>query len=254
MERSLTLVVPALNEEPHLATTIREAVEAMDGVIPDYEILIYDDGSTDLTGEIADLLAEANQRVEAIHHGEPRGLGYCWKSGVRLATKSHVLLVPGDNELRADSLRAICQAIGGADIVLTYALNPEIRPRVRRIISRSFAWIIRKASGLDVKYFNGPVVHRTAVVRRALTEISNGFAYQAETLIRLIQGGATYTEVGMYLNARPKTSAFRISNVYDVVKSTSVLAWRLRWQETTLIAAESPTHPAPADPLPTLRA
>ncbi len=236
MTPSLTMIVPALNEEKHLSNTVHEAIDAIDGLVSDYEILIFNDGSTDRTGEIAEALSQKNARIHVIHHEIPRGLGYGYKAGVRLADKTHVLLVPGDNELRQDSIQDMCKNIGQADIVLTYANNPEIRPLSRQFISRLFSGIVRKASGLKVRYFNGPALHRTDLVRRALTEVSDGFAYQAEILVRMIQSGATYVEVGMYLNARPETSAFRMANVINVFTNIIKLYYRLRWHKNPLVA------------------
>lgn len=227
MDNDLTIIIPALNEELHLRTAVEEALDAVAGLIDDYEIIVFNDGSADRTGEIADELADRNDRIRVIHHDRPMGLGYSFKEGVRLATKSHVLLVPGDNELRGDSLRKICSKAGECDILATYFLNPEVRSRLRQVISKVFAWVIRSASGVRLTYFNGPTIHKTRLVRRALEIASDGFTYQAEILVRLIQSEATYQEVGMYINPRPKTSAFRISNVIDVFKGTAKLVGRI---------------------------
>lgn len=251
MKPSLTLIVPALNEERYLADTVNEAVEALEGLIDDYEIYIFNDGSTDRTGEIADALAAENARIEAIHHDRPRGLGYNYKAGVRRAAKEYVLMIPGDNEVHQDSVRNVCAQVGTADIVTTYHLNPEIRPRARQVISKVFAGLIRAASGLNVRYFNGLVVHRTDLVRRALAEISDGFAYQAEILVRLIQLGLKYREVGLLIHPRPKTSAFRLSNLINTALNTFRLVCRLRFTENSFTLPE--TIPAP-EPVPTWKA
>ncbi|MEE2754662.1 MAG: glycosyltransferase family 2 protein [Candidatus Latescibacterota bacterium] len=227
MKNDLTVIVPALNEELHIRASVKETLDAVFGVIEDYEIIVFNDGSSDRTGEIADEMASNHDRIRVVHHSKPMGLGYSYKEGVRLATKSHVLLIPGDNELRADSLRAVCCRAGASDILVTYFLNPEVRSKARQAISKVFAWIVRSASGVDLTYFNGPSIHRTHLVRRAMEIASDGFTYQAEILARLIQSGATYEEVGMYINARPKTSAFRLSNVVDVFKGTLKLVGRV---------------------------
>ena len=72
------------------------------------------------------------------------------------------------------------------------------------------------------------------MVKRALEYASDGFTYQAEILVRMIQSGASYVEVGMYLNARPKTSAFRLSNVFSVGVGILKLAYRIRCQKNVL--------------------
>ncbi len=240
MTTSLTVIIPALNEERYLAATVHEAIDVLRGIVEDYEIFIFNDGSTDLTGEIADDLARNNSRIEVIHHNQPRGLGYNYKAGVRKATKAYVLMIPGDNEVRQDSIRDVCAEIGQTDIVATYHLNPEIRPRSRQIISRLFAGLIRTASGLNLRYFNGLVVHRTSLVRRALAEISDGFAYQAEILVRLIQLGLAYKEVGLYIHPRPKTNAFRFANIVNTFANTLKLVCRLKFTENTFTLPEAP--------------
>ena len=225
MDNDLTVIIPALNEELHIRAAVNETLDAFCGLIDDYEIIVFNDGSTDRTGEIADELAALNDRISVVHHDRPMGLGYSYKEGVRLAAKAHVLLVPGDNELRGDSLRQICSRTGEHDIVATYFLNPEVRPWIRQTISKVFSWLIRSTSGVNLTYFNGPTIHRTRLVRREVA--SDGFTYQAELLVRLVQSGATHEEIGMYINSRPTTSAFRFGNVIDVFKGTTRLMARI---------------------------
>ena len=50
---SLSLVIPAFNEEAGIARAIAEADEALYTLAEDYEILVVDDGSTDQTFSIA---------------------------------------------------------------------------------------------------------------------------------------------------------------------------------------------------------
>ncbi len=241
MKSSLTVIIPALNEEPHIANTVNETIDALQDTIVDYEIIIFNDGSTDRTGEISDRLAQYNPRIEVIHHESPRGLGYVYKAGVRKASKEYVLMVPGDNEVHRDSVHDVLKEVGETDIVITYHANPEIRSRSRQIISKMFAGVIRYGSSLNIRYFNGLVVHRTDVVRRALSEISNGFAYQAEILVRLIQLGLDYKEVGLTILPRPKTNAFRFSNLINTIGNTFKLVCRLKFKENTFSLPETPT-------------
>ena len=251
MKSSLTVIIPALNEEPHIANTVRETIDALQDTIDDFEITIFNDGSTDRTGEISDALAQDDPRIEVIHHESPRGLGYVYKAGVRRATREYVLMVPGDNEVHRDSVHDVCKAVGETDIILTYHANPEIRPFSRQVISKMFASVIRFGSGLNIRYFNGLVVYRADVVRRALSEISDGFAYQAEILVRLIQLGLNYREIGLVILPRPKTNAFRFSNLINTIGNTFKLVCRLKFKENTFSLPEAPAvttgsaHPVP---------
>ena len=70
-ERSISVIVTAMNEEGNLRPTIDAVVKAVAPRFLKYEIIILDDGSTDQTPHIANGLASRNQyiRVHLIRHG-----------------------------------------------------------------------------------------------------------------------------------------------------------------------------------------
>ncbi|MEC9306326.1 MAG: glycosyltransferase [Pseudomonadota bacterium] len=67
----VSVIVPARNEEQHLATAMR-SILTLD--YPDLEVIAIDDRSDDGTGKILDELAAANPRLRAVHVTElPQG-------------------------------------------------------------------------------------------------------------------------------------------------------------------------------------
>ena len=61
--RSISVVLPAHNEEAVLAETIEKCVATLSEIAPDYEIIVVDDGSSDRTGTIAEDYAAANSHI-----------------------------------------------------------------------------------------------------------------------------------------------------------------------------------------------
>lgn len=59
----VSFVVPAWNEEAHLAATLTRIREAARLLGERFEIVVADDGSTDRTGEIAEQLADRTVHV-----------------------------------------------------------------------------------------------------------------------------------------------------------------------------------------------
>ena len=51
MFRSLSIVLPAYNEQDNVTTAVGTAARAAAAVVPDYEIVVVDDGSRDATAE-----------------------------------------------------------------------------------------------------------------------------------------------------------------------------------------------------------
>lgn len=208
----------ALNEEENIAAAVATAVHAVSSRTDDYELLVYNDGSTDKTGLIADELACSNPSIKIIHHPQNKGLGVCYREGSRIAGKEFYLMVHGDNEIPLEAIEAIISRAGDVDIVIPYILNPRLRPFSRRIISRMYTLLVNALFGLRIPYYNGPCMIKTSLVHR-LPIKNSGFGYMMETLVKLIKMGHSYRVVGFNcrLREKGKTKAFRIKNIINVI-------------------------------------
>ncbi|HJU89277.1 MAG TPA: glycosyltransferase, partial [Gemmatimonadaceae bacterium] len=71
----VSVIVMAYNEAASLENVVREIDGVLDRAAPRSEIVIVDDGSSDRTGRITDLLSNAMPRVRVIHHRPNKGLG-----------------------------------------------------------------------------------------------------------------------------------------------------------------------------------
>lgn len=223
---SISVIVPAYNEAGNLEGAVASIKAAAEAYFDDYEILVIDDCSKDGTGGIADRLAAANPRVKVTHNETNKGFGYNYRLGARLAAKDHVGLIPGDNEITEESVREIFSRVGEADMVLPYHTNSEERSWLRRGLSGGFTTIMNFLFGRSLRYYNGPVVHRRDLLQR-VKMTTDGFAYQAEILVRLLKEGRTYIETGMKIRSRQHghSSALRPKNVWSVFSAVARLFW-----------------------------
>ncbi|MCB9254687.1 MAG: glycosyltransferase family 2 protein [Bdellovibrionaceae bacterium] len=230
MIRSVTVVMPALNEERNLEAAVRNAVNLLTPYTSDWEILIFNDGSSDATGEIADRLAATMPKVFAIHHATSKNLGGVYRAGIQRAQKEFLIMLPGDNENGSETARRILDRAGEADIIVPYVVNTEVRPWARRYLSSAFVALINLLSGCRLRYYNGTVLHKTERLR-SLNFETNGFGYQAEILVALIRSGCSYLEVGVELAQREKSrsSALRLRNFLQVAKFLTLLFFQ-RWR------------------------
>lgn len=213
MIQSMSFVVPAFNEERNIAATVETILGAIGKEWPDYEIVMVNDGSGDGTGAVMAALAAANPRIRVVHNRVNLNLGGAYKRGLEAATKDFVMMVPGDNGFDIDSLRAVLRGVGTADILIPYVTNTAIRSPFRSLASRSFTRFINALFGLKVRYYNGPVVHRTELLR-TISIRTNGFAYQAEALVKMLAKGCSYAECPVRIQDRAvgRSSAMKLKN------------------------------------------
>lgn len=237
---TLSVIIPALNEENNLAAAVATVVEAIGARFRDYELLVFNDGSTDRTGEIAEELAVRNPRIRVIHNPRNMGFGYNYSRGVQLARMEYVAMFPGDNEIPKEAIQIILDAVGSAEIVVPYAANPSVRSWSRRLISKGFVGIVNSMFGLRLRYFNGPCVLRRPLLLSVPMK-THGFAYMAAILVRLIRSGHSYVEVGIPLQPREhgRSKAFRVKNIMSVMGTIAGLFWDVHVRDRRKYTAPS---------------
>ncbi|HEY4495238.1 MAG TPA: glycosyltransferase family 2 protein [Candidatus Paceibacterota bacterium] len=230
MNRSVSIVIPAYNEETKLAPTVDFVLAGLNkNNISDFEILIFNDASTDRTGEVADELAKKYHQIRVIHNSKNMNLGFNFIRGIELAAKEFVGMVPGDNEMDPETLDNVFNALGKADIVMTYIQNTKVRPWGRRFLSATYTAIINISFGFKMRYYNGCCFFKTAMAKKVPVS-TYGFAYMMEILVKLLKSGATYVEAPMInrVRARGATKAFRIKNILSVFKTFLTLFWAVQ--------------------------
>jgi len=244
---SLSVFVPAHNEADNLEGAIRDVVEAAEERFADYEILLVDDGSTDATPDVANGLGRENQRIRVIHNPTKQGLASCYRTALTLAAKDYFAFVPGDREIHVDSVRAIFQAVGSADLVVPYHANREARPRHRRVMTWISTALLNLLFVRRLRYYQGPTVYPTYLARE-LPANSRGFFFLAEMLVRALDRGCTYVEVGLLHQERAfgKSKAVTLSNILLALQTIFGSWWVLRirraWRSASPVAATGHTE------------
>ncbi|MBI2915555.1 MAG: glycosyltransferase family 2 protein [Elusimicrobia bacterium] len=224
---SITVIVPALNEESNLESAVRDILPSLKRYFQEFEVLIFDDGSSDQTGKIADQIASNIPQVKAIHNPKTMGFGYNYRKGVEMAGKDYILMIPGDNEITTESYEVMFQKVGEKDMIIPHTLNTEIRPWLRRFLSKIYTMTNNFLFRTSLLYFNGPVLHKRSLIQ-AIGIQTDSFAYQTELLVKMIRKGYTYTETGMWLKERKgKSKAFRLKNVVRTIQSIVQLFFKV---------------------------
>lgn len=228
MGQSISLIMPAYNEEDTIEFSVRSACEKLRLHKFDYEIFIFNDGSTDRTGKIAERLASTEPKIKVFHNAKNMNLGYNFARGIKMASKEYAGLLPCHGQTDPVSFDAILTALAGVDVVITYIFNPEARPWARNIISRINVMIINVIFGLRLKYYHLNF-YRTEILKKVPIS-TNSYAMMVELLVYAVKSGATYVQIPILLRKREfgKSKALRPKNIFNILKTYVRLFWQIR--------------------------
>lgn len=191
---SISITIPAFNEEKNIEKVVKEAVEAASRLTRDYEVLLVDDGSTDGTRKIIQKLSK-QKRIRAIYHKKNKGFTGAMKSCLSNAKKHLVFLAPADGQFDFGQLPKFIDAIRGYDMAIGYK-----EKRTDGIFRNLSSWAIYSLYKI---LFNVPIREISTVFmwRRRVIEAVNveandrGAMFLYEFFYKALQKKFKYVEV-----------------------------------------------------------
>ncbi len=216
MKSSITVIIPALNEELNLRPTVLKVLEALPKYYNEYEVVIYNDASSDNTGAIAEELTLVDKQVSVIHHTESRNIGFIFKDGLKKSKSEYIVMIHGQNDILPESLDILFSQ--KEDLVIPYQVNTNERPFSRAIISKLFVSLVNIMFGVGLKYYNHYVLYKRELVLD-FNEMTTSYAFQAEILIKIFKRSSpSYIEVPFRddFQNKEKTDAFTFGNIFGV--------------------------------------
>src|SRR3954453_8058449 len=94
----VSVFFPAYNEEQNVVPLTEKAVEVLERLTAEYEVIIVNDGSRDRTGEVADALARRFPHVRVIHHPQNKGYGSAIRTGFEACRLDYYFYTDGDRQ------------------------------------------------------------------------------------------------------------------------------------------------------------
>lgn len=232
MEKSL-IIIPTYNERENL----RAMVAAVHEVLPETHLLVVDDNSPDGTGDVADELAEKDERVHAIHRPGKMGLGTAYVEGFRWGLdRGYELLWEMDCDFSHDP-RYLPDLLGavedGADLAIgsRYVAGggTDNWGLGRKILSRGGGYYARMVLGVPVNDLTSGFrcYRRTVLETIALEEVrSEGYAFQIEMAYKTYKAGFHIQEVPIvFVDRRVGQSKMSSRIVVEAVLGV----WRMRF-------------------------
>lgn len=195
--KSLSLILPAFNEEESIAAVIVKAAGYLEARFPRYEIVVVNDGSADGTRGIVERLMRSNPNILLVNHQKNFGYGAALRSGFDRATTEYILLMDSDGQFAIEDLERLRPFLGEYDAVIGY--RAERADALKRlVIMWVFHRVMRLLFGLRFRDIDCAFKLFPRSAYEAVRPLrSEGALVSAELLARFARSGVRIKEVAV---------------------------------------------------------
>jgi glycosyltransferase involved in cell wall biosynthesis len=214
----LSIVVPALNEEESIGSTVQRCLDArvriqQVGGVRDIEVIVVSDGSTDRTVALAQEIAAREPSVRVVVFEKNRGYGAAIKEGFRQSSGELLSFIDADGTCDPNYFGELCAALQmeQAGVVLGSRMGRGNRmPRVRRLGNHLYALLLGSLSGRAVT----DTASGMRVLRREslaeLYPLPDGLHFTPAMSARAVMSDMRIVEVAMSYSERVGETKLRV--------------------------------------------
>lgn len=231
-----SVVMPLYNEGRHIVGNLQKTAEAL-RLLGAFEMIVVNDGSEDDSQtelrRAVELFPEL--RVIDIHHA---GKGEAMRQGAAAARGEFVIFFDADLDLPPEQILFFIalQRAKNADAVIGSKMHPDSTvdyPFLRRVYSFGYFLLVKMLFGLPVRDTQtGLKLVRREPLQQALARTQvQGFAFDLELLVRLVQSGVQMVEAPVVVDYKRKFGGIGPATVWDIFSETLRTWWRMRGEK-----------------------
>lgn len=193
MPKTLSLVVPAFNEEARFEPFLKQLIEFKKKNSFLKEIVVVNDGSTDGT---LGLLNRYKQDLKIVSYKKNMGKGFAVKQGMLAASSDLIAFMDADGATPASQITAMYNALLGNDFVIGNRKNKKARVVAKQPWYRLFlSWGFNTTVDLLFGLYVGDVLCGFKGMEKNLAKeianemVSNRWIFDVEMIARVKQKG-----------------------------------------------------------------
>ena len=214
---AVSIILPFYNERGTVEQCVAEIREAMQGR-NDYEILIVNDGSTDVDVEALERLAD-----RVIHHRENRGYGATVKTGIRSSAAPILVIMDADGTYPPREIPRLLERLERCDMAVgdrshLPASRRNVGPWHRRLAKRLLARTANYLMATRIPDLNsGLRAFRRRDIDRFLRLAPSGFSLTATLTLAYLSEGLTVEFVPIDYGPRSSREPSKIRPLRDTL-------------------------------------
>lgn len=192
---SLSVILPAFNEEENIVNTLNSCVEYLGKTFPVYEIIVVNDCSSDRTGELVEEYSAGNSRVRLVSHSFNQGSGAAHRTGLDNGSMDHLFYMDSDGQFDINELDKFLDHIEDNTMIIGYRA-PRADPFIRIVNERLYHFYIRLLFGLRIRDIDCAFKLFPRHIYESVKPVnSSGAMFSVEFLLKVIGKGFAIKEI-----------------------------------------------------------
>ena len=229
---SLSVVMPAYNEQDVILDTIKKSYQFLESSFKDFELILINDGSTDKTAQLVHKAVRNYPCLKLVSYQPNRGYSYAIRTGFTKAKFEFTFNTDSDGQFDIAEINTLFDKITYADMVVGYRLNRQ-DPFYRVLLGNLFAFTIKVFFGLNTKDPECAFkLYRTDKLKQLILTSDKG-GINLELLVKAKQAGLQIAEVGVHHFPREKgVSTISLKYTVNSLKWLISFWWTQRRRKT----------------------
>ena len=201
ISNSLSLIVPAYNEEELIEETIKIYNNELKRLFTKYEIIAVDDGSTDNTQKILKKLQLSIKPLKIVKHKTNLGVGKALIDGFAKAKMDYVLHNSADRAFDLKDLGKIKGELNNYDVIVFVRYDRSANSPFRKLTSRTSLFLIKLFFRTPIKDYHFVQLYKNNILSTVKLEAHDTFM-PPELLIKLYNKGYKFNHVQAVFHKR----------------------------------------------------
>jgi|GEM_PF-5804892 len=228
----LSIVIPAYNSEKYIGTAVSSALAQN---VPDTEVLVVNNASTDRTAEV--VASFSDPRVRCVTHETNMGMVPNFRSGLEAARGKYISFLCADDVYIPDTLQRLVELLDGKpSAVVAFGnvnyiddsgrVTGEYRPPIPpEMDGREYALLSLKTAR-NYMYLSSVVLRRDTLIKCGGIEAEDGIFFDWNMWLRLSLCGTVlhYDHVVLNYRSHPENESKKITlpskRVLEVINGT----------------------------------
>lgn len=220
MENSLTIIIPAYNEEESLKIFLPELIKFCEA--KSFQLIVVNDGSGDNSKSIITEIIKEYGFVELINHKVNKGYGGAIKTGIAASQTKHVITIDADGQHFLEDVEKLYKLIieKDADMIVGSRKGQKEASLFRKLGKNSIRFIARRLMPLNIHDINsGMKIYNTELAKKYIPLCPDSMAYSDIILLTFVYQRHLVLEEPISIKSRVAgESTISVLTAFETVK------------------------------------